>query len=203
MPTKKKRDTVGWNHWPSFAYRSIGFVVCLGFHWCDVGNHGDQAGINTINDPRSGKNGEGARRSCLGARGAFGQSGNFRLLYKLGNFAYRIGGREMTEGFEVDRGAEGRIKINVISVANLIALIALLGTAIATWNGLTSKVDILNIRVDTAGQSITQIKNDLNTSLLSRDASARDLNNKVEVLGNRLTAVEVVLQRVERKLDTK
>jgi hypothetical protein len=109
----------------------------------------------------------------------------------------------MTEGFEVDRGAEGRIKINVISVANLIALIALLGTAIATWNGLTSKVDILNIRVDTAGQSITQIKNDLNTSLLSRDASARDLNNKVEVLGNRLTAVEVVLQRVERKLDTK
>jgi hypothetical protein len=109
----------------------------------------------------------------------------------------------MTEGFEVDRGAEGRIKINVISVANLIALIALLGTAIATWNGLTSKVDILNIRVDTAGNAITQIKNDLNTSLLSRDASARDLNNKVEVLGNRLTAVEVVLQRVERKLDTK
>lgn len=109
----------------------------------------------------------------------------------------------MTEGFEVDRGLGGRIKINVISVANFMALLALLGTAVATWNGLTSKVDILNVRVDVAGTAITQIKNDLNASLLSRDAASRDLNNKVEVLGNRLTAVEVVLQRVERKLDTK
>ena len=107
----------------------------------------------------------------------------------------------MSEGFEVDRGDSGRIKVNVISVANLLALIALLGTAVATWNALTSKVDILSIRVDSAASSVTQIKNDLNATVLQRDGVSRDLNNKVEIIGNRLTAVEVVLQRLERKLD--
>ena len=59
----------------------------------------------------------------------------------------------MTEGFEVDRGTGGRIKINVVSVANLLALIALLAggcasnlaynveTGIITATDYTIKVD--------------------------------------------------------------
>lgn len=107
----------------------------------------------------------------------------------------------MTDGFEVDRGQTGKIKVNVISVANLIAMLTLLLTAVATWNALTSKVDILAIRVDAAVQAASQIRSDQNTSMLARDAVSRELNGKVEIIGNRLTAVETVLQRVERKLD--
>lgn len=104
----------------------------------------------------------------------------------------------MTDGFEVDRGQSGKIKINVISVANLIAMLTLLGTALATWNGLTSKVDIISARLDFATQSAAQIRADLNTTILARETAARELTGKVETIGNRLTAVETVLQRIER-----
>jgi len=105
--------------------------------------------------------------------------------------------------FEVDRGVGGKIKVNVVSVANLIALIGLIGTAFATWNGLTNKVDILSLRVETATAAASQIRTDLNATVISRDASNRDLTSKVELIGNRLTAVETVLQRLERQLDNR
>lgn len=105
--------------------------------------------------------------------------------------------------FEVDRGSGGKIRINVVSVANLIALIGLIGTAVATWNGLTNKVDILSIRVETAAQLAASLRSDLNTQVLARDGISRDLTSKVEGIGNRLTAVETVLQRVERQLEVR
>src|SRR6185369_16352112 len=99
--------------------------------------------------------------------------------------------------FEVDRGSGGKIKINVVSVANLVALIGLIGTAIATWNGLTNKVDILSIRVDSATQLAAQLRGDVTAGVIARDSAQRDFSQKFENIGNRLTAVETVLQRVE------
>lgn len=103
--------------------------------------------------------------------------------------------------FEIDRGATGKIKVNVISIANLLALFGLIGTAVATWNGLTNKVDILSVRVDSATQAATTLRSDLNAVALNRDQWAREQNTKLELIGNRLTAVETVLQRMERKLE--
>jgi len=105
--------------------------------------------------------------------------------------------------FEVDRGVGGKIKVNVVSVANLVALIGLIGTAFATWNGLTNKVDILSLRVENATQAATQIRSELSATVISRDGQARDLTSKVELIGNRLTAVETVLQRLERQLENR
>lgn len=107
----------------------------------------------------------------------------------------------MTEGFEVDRGASGRVRINVVSVANLLALIALIATAIATWNELASKVEILSVRVEGATSTAGQLRSELNTSVIARDVANRDLSLKVENIGNRLSVVETVLNRVERKLE--
>ena len=105
--------------------------------------------------------------------------------------------------FEVDRGVGGKIKVNVVSVANLVALIGLIGTAFATWNGLTNKVDILSLRVENATQAATQIRSELSATVISRDGQACDLTSKVELIGNRLTAVETVLQRLERQLENR
>ena len=108
----------------------------------------------------------------------------------------------MTDGFEVDKGPSGRVKLNVVSVANLVALLGLLGTAVASWTGINSRVDTINIRVQAAADSVAQIRADLNTSMLARDAEQRELRGKVELIGNRMTAVETILQRVETKLNT-
>lgn len=105
------------------------------------------------------------------------------------------------DSFELDRGLTGKIRVNVVSIANLLALIALIGTAIATWNGLTNKVDILGVRVEAATTSAGLLRSDLNAVVLSRDQFQREQSNKLEVIGNRLTAVETVLQRMERKLE--
>lgn len=94
-------------------------------------------------------------------------------------------------GFEFDKTNSGKVKINVISVANLVALLGLLGIAAGTWNTLTSRVDVLSTKVDFFQQAI-----------LERNNMTRELSSKVEVMGNRLTAMETVLQRVERKLES-
>ena len=105
------------------------------------------------------------------------------------------------DSFEIDRGMSGKIRVNVISIANLLALIALIGTAVATWNGLTNKVDILSIRVESATQGANILRSDLNAVALSRDQATREQNQKLELITNRLTAVEVVLQRMESRLE--
>src|SRR6185369_3932711 len=73
--------------------------------------------------------------------------------------------------FEVDRGSGGKIRINVVSVANLIALIGLIGTAVATWNGLTNKVDILSIKVESATQLAAQLRGDMTATIIARGLS--------------------------------
>ena len=106
-----------------------------------------------------------------------------------------------SDSFEIDRGMTGKIRVNVISIANLLALIALIGTAVATWNGLTNKVDILSIRVENATTGANILRSDLNAVALSRDQASREQNQKLEQIGNRLTAVETVLQRLENRLE--
>lgn len=107
-----------------------------------------------------------------------------------------------SDGFELDKTESGRMRVNVISVANLLALIALIATAFATWNGLTSKVDMMAVRVDGVTSAISQTRQDLNTSMLSRDADTRDMRSRIDTIGNRMTAVETVIQRVERRLES-
>src|SRR5262245_24887552 len=106
---------------------------------------------------------------------------------------------ESTQPFEIDRGTTGKIRVNVISVANLLALFALLGTAVATWNALTSKVDILGVRVEAASGAASALRSDLNAVSLARDQATREQNQKLETIGNRLTTVETILQRLERR----
>lgn len=106
-----------------------------------------------------------------------------------------------TEGFEIDRTATGKVRVNVVSLANLLALVGLIGTAMATWNSLTSKVDMMSVRVDSAMAAAAQLRSDMGSVALSREAGQRDLTSKVELIGNRLVAVETVLQRLERKLE--
>lgn len=105
-----------------------------------------------------------------------------------------------TSNFEVDRTDSGKVRINVVSLANLVALIGLIGTAIATWNGLTTRVDSLGLRVEMAGATVAQIKSDMNSALVVRDADNREIRVKVELLTNRITAVETILKRVEDSL---
>jgi len=113
-------------------------------------------------------------------------------------------GQAMANGdagsFEVDRTDSGKVRINVVSLANLVALIGLIGTAIATWNGLTTRVDSLGLRVEMAGATVSQIKSDMNSALVVRDADNREIRVKVELLTNRITAVETILKRVEDSL---
>ena len=81
------------------------------------------------------------------------------------------------DGFEIDRGVGGRVKINVVSVANLIALIGLIGVAVSTWTALSSRVDTMGVRVEVASTSINDLKQSLTAQAVSRDTSIAKLTN--------------------------
>lgn len=110
--------------------------------------------------------------------------------------------------FELDRTSSGKVKINIISVANLIAIVGLLITAISTWNGLVGRVDAMGFRVEIVSKEFMQIRADMQQSLVLRDSDLRELRTKVEAINNRLSVVEtqlnvaaVALQKVDQKLE--
>lgn len=109
----------------------------------------------------------------------------------------------MSENFELDRAASGRVKVNVISIANLMTLIALLGVAGGTWSTLASRVDVIAAKVDLFQTSMISTRSDLQAALITRENVARELDSKIAIIGNRLTAVETILQRVERNLENR
>ncbi len=98
-------------------------------------------------------------------------------------------------------------RINIISAANLVALVALLVTALSTWFGLVGKVDLLNSRIDAAQAELVRIRGDVSNYMMARDADTRALRDKTDVIGTRLTVVETKLttvfetvQRIEQGL---
>ena len=99
-------------------------------------------------------------------------------------------------------------RVNIVSLANLAALVALLFTALGTWYGLVGRVDTLNIRVD----SLTKELADSRTFSINlrQDASneARDLRGKSENISTRLSVVETrvdsilgAVTRIEQRID--
>lgn len=105
------------------------------------------------------------------------------------------------DGFEIDRGVGGRVKINVVSVANLIALIGLIGVAVSTWTALSSRVDTMGVRVEVASTSINDLKQSLTAQAVSRDTSVQNLQISMGDLKTRLAVVESVLNRLDKKLN--
>ena len=64
----------------------------------------------------------------------------------------------MAEGFEVDKTPAGKIRINVVSVANFVAVAALLGAAVTTWTAITSRVDVMTARIEIMQREAVQIR---------------------------------------------
>lgn len=102
--------------------------------------------------------------------------------------------------FEVDRTPAGKVKVNVVSVANLVALVGLLFTAIGTWNGLVGRVDNAIFRVDIVSKEIVQIRQDMHNNLGARDSDFRELRAKVETVNTRLSVVESQLSTAAKAL---
>lgn len=99
-------------------------------------------------------------------------------------------------------------RINIISLANLGTLVAIFVTALSTWYGLVSKVELLNTRIEFASAELSRIRTDVQGSIAQRDADIRSLRDKTETAVNRLTAVETqmmtigaTVQRIEQKME--
>lgn len=104
-------------------------------------------------------------------------------------------------GIELDRTPSGKIKVNVVSVANLAAIVGLLITAIGTWNGLVSRVDNAIFRVDVLSKDVVQIRTDMQASLGARDGDFRELRAKVETSNTRLTVLESQLNALSKSVE--
>lgn len=105
------------------------------------------------------------------------------------------------------------LKINVVSLLNLGALIALLFTAMGTWYGLVGEVKTTNLRIDNAATELGRIRTDFKATLDQRDADIRGLRDKVDAVATKtividqqlngavesLKRVEAVLERTQKR----
>ena len=105
------------------------------------------------------------------------------------------------DGFEIDKTDTGRVKINVVSVANLIALLVLIGTAVSTWTALSSRVDTMGVRLELSTSAISDLRQSLSTQQASRDTTNQTLQTSISDLKTRLAVVENVLNRLDKKLN--
>lgn len=104
-------------------------------------------------------------------------------------------------GFELDRTTSGKIKVNVVSVANLVAIVGLLFTAINSWYGLVGRVDGAILRVDVVSRELVQIRQDMASNLGARDGDFREMRSKVETVNTRLTVVESQLKAIGENIN--
>lgn len=92
-------------------------------------------------------------------------------------------------------------RVNVVSLANLGALMGLIATAFATWYGMVGRVDQLSFKLETAMSELTRMRSEVQDALRSRDADLRDLRVKAEVTANRLSIVETQIGVVNGTLN--
>lgn len=117
--------------------------------------------------------------------------------------------REDSEmAIELDRTQTGAVKINAVSLTNLIALLVMLGGLFVTYGAWVSRIDIMGSRVEAVTSEISSIRSDIRASLSQRDADIRELRTKTEGVSNRLSVVETVgastakaIERIELKID--
>lgn len=109
---------------------------------------------------------------------------------------------------EIDRTETGAVKINAVSLANLIALLVMLGGLFVTYGAWVSRIDIMGTRVEAVTSELASMRADMRASLQARDADIRELRGKSEGIANRLSVVETVgattakaIERIELKLD--
>ena len=100
------------------------------------------------------------------------------------------------------------LKINVVSLLNLVALVGLLFTAMGTWYGLVGEVKTTNLRIDNATSELARIRSDVKTTLDQRDADIRNLREKVDaistktiIIDQQLSGAVDSLKRVEAALE--
>jgi len=106
-------------------------------------------------------------------------------------------------GLVIDR------RINIVSVANLATLIALLLTAMGAWYGLVGRVDTLNIRVDGLTEELKETRAIRMAQRTSGDNDVRELRGKSENISVRLSVVETqvggiltTVNRIDQKLES-
>ena len=105
------------------------------------------------------------------------------------------------------------LKVNVVSLLNLVALIGLLFTAMGTWYGLVGEVKTTNLRIDNATAELSRIRSEVKSTLDQRDADIRNLRDKVDAISTKtividqqlngavdsLKRVEAVLERSQKR----
>ena len=99
-------------------------------------------------------------------------------------------------------------RVNIISLANLVALVGLLFTATGTWYGMVGKVDNLNLRIDNATAELSRIRADVKVTLEQRDIDIRNLRDKVDgistktiIIDTQLNGAVESLKRVEAAIE--
>ena len=85
------------------------------------------------------------------------------------------------------------LKINVVSLLNLAALVALLFTAMGTWYGLVGEVKTTNLRIDNATLELGRIRSDFKMTIDQRDNDIRSLRDKVDTIGSKTLVIETQL----------
>ena len=99
-------------------------------------------------------------------------------------------------------------RVNIVSLANLGALVALLFTATGTWYGMVGKVDNLNLRIDNATSELGRIRSDVKMTIDQRDLDIRNLREKVDAISTKTIVIDTQLsgaveslKRVESALE--
>lgn len=102
-----------------------------------------------------------------------------------------------SKGFALDRDVEGRIRVNPISVGNLVALLALLGVAVGSYTSIMSTVALMTERIETLREERIRIERRIDVGDKRDDV----LNERLYDISRRLSVIENTTGRLDRKLD--
>lgn len=109
-----------------------------------------------------------------------------------------MNGAVPSKGFALDRTPEGYIKINPVSVGNLVALITLVSVAVGTYTSMVNSIALLNERITTAQAERARVEQAIKANQDKTDT----LNEKFSLIQQRLGIIETITQRLDRKIDT-
>lgn len=85
------------------------------------------------------------------------------------------------------------LKVNVVSLLNLVALIGLLFTAMGSWYGLVGEVKTTNLRIDHTTAELSNMRSEVKSTLDQRDADIRSLRDKVDAISTKTIIIDTQL----------
>lgn len=110
--------------------------------------------------------------------------------------------------FEMDRGTQGKIKVNLVSLLNALGILGILLTAIISGYSFFNQISRIDDRLVLQAEQMKELRSSIGVDFSVRDRETRGLRDRTESIGVRLSVMEtqltninVAVSRLESRLE--